>query len=161
MKALQRHGEGTAPPVMLAFEALGITDADLARAYSVSRPMVSAWRHGTRPIPRPRRIEMLAFLMCLRERFAEDAAQHFNPALQQALREGGTTPRLRWSAGQELNKRMLDTVLKAEITPDIEREVSEEATRILGEATTADVKARLMRQKTVRGRRARGSGKQE
>ncbi len=122
MKALQQHRAKSAPPLMLAFETLGISDADVARAYSVSRPMVSAWRHGTRPIPRPRRIEMLAFLTVARDGFAEDVARHNLTPNQPGL--------VRWVATQERNRRVLDKVLQAEITPDLEQEVRDEAARV-------------------------------
>lgn len=65
---------GAAPAVLRMFDRLGLTDKDLADALGVKPASVNDWRKGRRPIPRDRRIQMLAFLACAMARFEQRAA---------------------------------------------------------------------------------------
>lgn len=56
-------------PILSTFDRLRIPAAAVADALGVTEAAASQWRSGRRPIPRDRRIQMLAFLVNIGMRF--------------------------------------------------------------------------------------------
>lgn len=158
LKALERRRESNVPSVLLAFEQLSVSDVDLARALSVSQPMVSAWRHGTRPIPRARLTKLLAFLTFLRDRLAQDLPRRGGLILENVRRDLPLPPEDRERVRKWRDKRMLDELLQAEITPDLAPEVGEEAARMRKHVVSVKLEQRRGSEETAPRRQHRAKG---
>lgn len=82
-RAISYLTETQRPPVLQAFEHIGIQGALIAEVLGLEARVVSAWRLGRAPIPAEHRVTLLAYLVVLLPWLfaAETQVGHLRPAL--------------------------------------------------------------------------------
>jgi hypothetical protein len=119
------------PYLLAIFDRLEMPMAYLARALGVTDGCISQWRSRLRPIPRKRRIELVALLGVIMVRYDQLADRMVDPVLRDYLERQASLIHLVLEAEMLHPRRGLDNLMK------FDRDVLEEMRRVYDTSRTS------------------------